>query len=245
MSEYAFPGFEGKVAVVTGAARGIGRGLAEGLAAQGAKVGLLDISWEGVEAPENPALLPIECDIADEDSVDAAIAQIEEAFGAPSILVNNAAILPIAGLVDTTPEVWRRTLDVNITGAFLCTRRVVPAMREAKYGRIINIGSNSGKMGGTAPVTAYAATKAALHNLARSVATEFAKDGITANAVAACLIDTGMATDAGLEKYVERIPVGRIGTVDDVVYATLFLASTAAGYITAEVMDVNGGFYID
>jgi len=245
MSEMRLPGFAGRIAVVTGAARGIGRALSVALVEQGASVAMLDVDWEGVSAPNGERLRRIECDISDAESVDAAFLETEDSLGVPSILVNNAAILRIAGLLDTTPEDWRRILDVNVTGAFICTQRAVPGMQDAGYGRIVNIGSNSGKMGGTSAVTAYAASKAALHNLARSVATEFAGFGITANVVAACLIDTGMAADAGLERLVDRIPVGRIGTVEDVVYSTLFLASSAASYITAEVMDVNGGFYID
>ncbi len=245
LDQVHLPGFDGRVAVVTGAARGIGRAIATALSEQGARVGSIDLSWDAGEPPDGTDVLPLECDISDPDSVDRAIGEVETRLGPPAILVNNAAILRIAGLLDTSPEEWQRILDVNLTGAFLCTRRVIPGMRNAGYGRILNIGSNSGKMGGTSAVTAYAASKAALHNLSRSVASEFAAEGITANTIAACLIDTGMASDAGLETLVQRIPVGRMGTVDDVAFAALFLTSSAASYITAEVMDVNGGYYID
>lgn len=243
-SDVRLPGFEGRVAVVTGAARGIGRGIAEALAGQGARVAGLDVAWDGGDGAgfDGSAL---ECDISDPRAVDEAITRVEDRLGPPAILVNNAAILRLSGLLETSDEEWHRVLAVNLTGAFLCTRRVVPGMRAAGYGRILNIGSNSGKMGGTAAGTAYAVSKAALHNLSRSVATEFAADGITANTIAACLIDTDMAGDAGLGALVQRIPVGRMGTVDDVASAALFLTSAVASYVTAEIMDVNGGYYID
>ncbi len=246
MSAIRLPGIAGRVAVVTGAARGIGRAIAQALASQGALVAMLDVDCdsEDVETPD-PGLLAVACDVSDEVAVDQAIGNVERSLGAPSILVNNAAILLPAGILDTSPEEWRRVLEVNLTGAFLCTRRVVGAMRDAGYGRIVNIGSNAGKMGGYSAVTAYAASKAGLHNLTRAISTEFAPHGITANAIAPFFIETRMARAGEFSHLAEQIPVGRVGSVDDVAYAALFLASSAASYITAEVMDVNGGYYID
>ena len=177
--------------------------------------------------------------------MDRAIGEVETALGPIDILVNNAAVLHLAPLAETDLRTWQRTLDVNVTGAFLLARRCVPGMNERGFGRIINIGSNSGKMGGTSNVVAYAASKAALHNLARSIASEQARHGVTANAVAACLIDTEMARSAALEDLAKRSPMGRLGTREDVAYAVLFLAAPEAAYITGEVMDVNGGYYID
>lgn len=247
MIEARFPGLEGRVAVVTGAARGIGRAVADALAAQGARVAYLD-----VVPPEDVASLRdglstlfVECDVSDEGAVDTAFGEIERELGPVEIVVNNAAILQLATVEGTSRELWDRTLAVNLTGAFLVARRALPGMRERQFGRIINIGSNSGKMGGTASVAAYASSKAALHNLARSIATEQGRNGITANAVAACLIETDMAQLAGIEGLVDRVPVGRMGSPDDVAYAVLFLVSPEASYITGEVMDVNGGFYLD
>jgi 3-oxoacyl-[acyl-carrier protein] reductase len=118
-------------------------------------------------------------------------------------------------------------------------------MNERGFGRVINIGSNSGKMGGTSNVVAYAASKAALHNLARSIASEQARHGVTANAIAACLIDTEMAHSADLDELGRSSPMGRLGSPEDIAYAVLFLAAPEAAYITGEVMDVNGGYYID
>ena len=239
------PGYEGRVAVVTGAARNIGRAIAEAMRSQGALVALLDADWDGVEPPDDAGMLALRCDVSDEAAVDAAIGEVESRFGAPTILVNNAGILGPAGLTNTSLEDWQRVFDVNSTGAFLCIRRVLPAMREARYGRIINIGSNSGKMGSLSGVTAYAASKAAVHNLARAVAHEVAADGITVNALAPSMIRSRMTERPNMDRYAELVLVGRMGEPDDVAYAALFLGSSAASFITAEVMDVNGGYYID
>lgn len=245
--ESRFAGIAGRVAVVTGAGRGIGRVIADELVAQGARVAYLDIA-----APDDAAALAEPgvrlfraCDIADEDAVDAAFAATEAALGVPQILVNNAAIMTPGTVEETTPAAWRRTLDVNVTGAFLTSRRSLPGMRAAGFGRIINIGSNAGKMGGTLAVVAYAASKAALHNLSRSIAKEQGRNGITANTIAAAAIESDMAASLNLESLVGQIPVGRMGRPADVAYAVLFLASSEAGYVNGEVMDVNGGFYLD
>lgn len=239
------PGYQGRVAVVTGAARNIGRAIAEAMREQGAQVALLDMDWAGEQRPEDPGMLALDCDVADEAAVDEAISQVEAAFGAPSILVNNAGILGPAGVPNTSLEEWQRVFDVNSTGAFLCIRRVLPAMREARYGRIINIGSNSGKMGSLSGVTAYAASKGAVHTLAKAVAPEVAKDGITVNALAPSMVHSRMTERPNMDQYAELVLVGRMGTPDDVAFAALFLGSSAASFITAEVMDVNGGYYID
>jgi Dehydrogenases with different specificities (related to short-chain alcohol dehydrogenases) len=242
MTDYSFPGIDGRTAVVTGAARGIGRGIAEALVDHGARVASIDIDWPSDASPTGTAFT---CDISDQTAVQECFDHIEQHLGPVTILVNNAAILRPSSLLDLSLADWQRSLDINVTGAFLCTKRAIASMKQERYGRIVNIGSNSGKMGGTTPAAAYAASKAALHNLARTVASEFARDGITANAVAACLIDTDMARGAGLDELIQKVPVGRMGTVDDVAFATLFFCSSAASYITAEVMDVNGGYYID
>jgi len=247
MIETRFHGLKDRVSLVTGAARGIGRGIADSLYGQGARVAYLDVSRpadsETLQTDKRRRF--VECDVSDEDAVARAFDEIEAALGSVEIVVNNAAILSRATVEETDLDLWQRTLAVNVTGAFLVARRALPGMRQRRFGRIINIGSNSGKMGGTSPVVAYAASKAALHNLARSIATEQGKNGITANAVAACLIETDMARGANLGALAGRIPVGRMGTVEDVAYAVLFLASPEASYITGEVMDVNGGYYLD
>jgi NAD(P)-dependent dehydrogenase (short-subunit alcohol dehydrogenase family) len=231
-------GLKGRVAVVTGAARGIGKGIAETLAENGAKVAALDL-----EAPQHPGILGVACDVSDETAVDAAFARVEAELGTVSVLVLNAGIYPIVPFEETSTELWNRTMAINLTGAFLAARRALPGMRAQGYGRIIGIGSSAGKAGGARSVAAYAASKAGVMTLMKSIANEYAKDGITANALAPALIDTEMI--AGTRDLVSRIPVGRFGRVDEVAALVAFLASEHAGYITGEVTDINGGFLVD
>ncbi|MEO6206418.1 MAG: SDR family NAD(P)-dependent oxidoreductase [Candidatus Limnocylindrales bacterium] len=231
-------GLAGRVAVVTGAGRGIGQRIAEVLAGNGAKVAALDL-----EAPAHDGILGIACDVSDESAIEAAFAHVERDLGTVSVLVLNAGIYPIVPFEETTRELWDRTMAINLTGAFLCARRALPGMREQGYGRLVGIGSSAGKAGGKRSVAAYAASKAGVMTLMKSIANEYAKFGITANALAPALIDTPMIADT--RDLVNLIPVGRFGTVDEVASLVAFLASEHAGYITGEVTDINGGFLID
>ena len=231
-------GLDGRIAVVTGAGRGIGQRIAEVLAGNGARVAGLDL-----EAPQHDGILGIACDVSDEHAIEAAFLTVEQKLGAVSVLVLNAGIFPIVPFEETTRELWDRTMAINLTGAFLCARRALPAMREAGYGRIVGMGSSAGKAGGARSVAAYAASKAGLMTLMKSIAQEYAAHGITANALAPTLIDTPMI--ANTRDLVSRIPVGRFGTVDEVASLVAFLCSSHAGYITGEVTDINGGFLID
>lgn len=231
-------GIRDRVAVVTGASRGIGQRIAEVLAENGARVAALDL-----EAPDHAGITGVACDVSDESAVDAAFGRVESELGQASVLVLNAGIYPIVPFEETSLETWNRTLAINLTGGFLCARRALPAMREAGYGRIVAIGSSAGKAGGARSVAAYAASKAGLMTMAKSIANEYAKHGITANALAPALIDTEMI--AGTRDLVNRIPVGRFGTTDEVAALVAFLCSSHAGYITGEVTDINGGFLID
>ena len=231
-------GLDGRVAVVTGAGRGIGQAIAETLAANGARIAALDL-----EAPDHAGMLGIACDVSDEQAVGTAFDLVEAELGAVSVLVLNAGIFPIVPFEETTLETWDRTLAINLTGAFLCAKRALPGMRAQHYGRIVAIGSSAGKTGGAKAVAAYAASKAGIMAMAKSIANEYAREGITANALAPALIDTPMIADT--QDLKERIPVGRFGRPDEVAALVCFLASEHAGYITGEVTDINGGFLID
>ena len=230
-------GLEGRVAVVTGAGRGIGRRITEVLAANGAMVAGLDLT-----APEHEGLLGLECDVSDEAAVGAAFTEVEARLGTVSVLVLNAGILPVGPFEETSTALWERTLAINLTGAFFTLRRAIPGMRSLGYGRIVAVGAAAGKSGG-ARSAAFAASKAGLMTLTKSIASEFAREGITANAVAPALIDTDViASTRGLA---DRVPVGRLGTTDEVAAAVAFLCSAHAGYITGEILDINGGTLID
>ena len=230
-------GLQNRVAVVTGGGRGIGRCVAEALAANGARVAALDLT-----PPDLPGILGVEADVSDEAAVDAAFAEVERQLGAPSVLVLNAGIMPLVPLEETSTELWERTLAINLTGAFFAARRALPGMRALGYGRVIGVGAAAGKSGG-ARSAAYAASKAGLMILVKSIAVEYAKDGITANIVAPALIDTGLL--GGARDLAARVPVGRLGTPEEVAALVVFLASGESGYITGEVVDVNGGSLID
>jgi NAD(P)-dependent dehydrogenase (short-subunit alcohol dehydrogenase family) len=231
-------GIDGKVALVTGAGGGIGGAIVATLQAQGARVVAADL-----QAPSLEGALPLAMDVSDEAAVDAGFSAIEQELGPVQILVLNAGIFVIEEFETVTLESWRRTIDINLTGSFLCARRAMAGMREAGWGRVVAIGSSAGKTGGSKSMAAYAASKAGVMALAKSIASEYASSGITANALAPSLIDTPML--AGIADLASRIPVGRLGTPQDVADVVTFLASDHAGYITGEVVDVNGGFLID
>jgi NAD(P)-dependent dehydrogenase (short-subunit alcohol dehydrogenase family) len=231
-------GFDSRVAFVTGGARGIGRCIAETFRDLGARVAAGDL-----QPPEIDGVLGVRLDVTDERSVDEAFTSVEHQLDAVDLLVLNAGIFRIEPLEETTLESWRQTIDVNLTGAFLCAKRGLPAMRERGYGRLVAIGSSAGKTGGAKSVAAYGASKAGVMTLAKAIASEYAASGVTSNALAPALIDTEMIVS--MPDLRDKIPVGRLGTPQDVADVVAFLCSEHAGYITGEVVDVNGGFLID
>jgi 3-oxoacyl-[acyl-carrier protein] reductase len=243
---------KGKVAIVTGASRGIGRSIALALAAEGAKIVAVDMVPAGVEAlaaeikamgGEAAAVQGNVTVAADaERMVDAAV----EAFGRVDILVNNAGITRDALLLRMKDEDWDAVLSVNLKGAFLCSRAAAKVMAKQRYGRIINIASIVGQMGNAGQAN-YCASKAGLIGLTKSNARELAKRNVTVNAVAPGFIATDM-TEVLPEKVKQelaaQIPMERLGSADDIAHAVLFLAAERSAYITGQVVGVNGGMYM-
>ena len=230
-------GFADRVALVTGGSGGIGGAIARTLSGLGARVAVSDVREPRVEG-----CLGVTMDVTDEEDVARGVARIADELGPPTILVQAAGVFRIEPFETTTTESWNVSIGVNLTGPFLVARAVLPAMREAGYGRIVTLGSSAGITGGSKSVAAYGASKAGVMAFAKALATEYAPHGITSNALAPSLIDTPMAS--GIADLVDRIPVGRLGTPQDVADVTAFLCSAHAGFITGAVIDVNGGFLI-
>jgi NAD(P)-dependent dehydrogenase (short-subunit alcohol dehydrogenase family) len=231
-------GVEGRVALITGGGRGIGRSVAEMFCAQRAKVAVGDL-----EAPAIEGALGVELDVTSSDSVDAAFRRVEEELGAVELLIINAGIFVVGPFDEITAETWDRVLKVNTTGSFFCAQRALGPMRSAGFGRIVSIGSSAGKTPGKNPSAAYNASKAGMMMLTKSIASEYARFGITANVIAPSFIRTEMIAD--LPDVTERIPLGRLGTPEEVAGMTVFLCSAQAAFITGEVVDINGGIFID
>ena len=231
-------GFEGRVALVTGAAQGIGRKTAETFAALGAQVAGLDL-----RTPEVDGVLGVAADVTDAAAVDAAFTQVEAEFGPVQLLVLNAGIFIVEPFATTTLDQWQRSLDVNLTGPFHCAQRALPNMVAGGYGRVVVVGSSAGINGGKNNCAAYAASKAGVMCLAKSIANEYASTGVLANAVAPTLIDTAMMGEQG-EGMEKLIPLGRLGTPEDIADLIAYLSSAHAGYITGDVVDINGGFLV-
>lgn len=236
--------FESQVVIVTGASRGIGRAIAHSFAMRGAKVACVATS-QGSASHTADAIggRAYGCDVSDVEQVEATIAKIAEEMGAPSVLVNNAGVTRDTLMLRMKDEDWDKVIDVNLKGAFLTCRAVAKPMMKARYGRIVNITSIIG-LGGGAGQANYAAAKAGLIGLTKTVAREFGSRNITCNAVAPGFIETDMTENLPEEfrqKVVETAPAGRLGTPEDVAAAVLFLASSEAAYITGQVLVVDGG----
>ena len=244
-----------KTAIVTGAARGIGAGIAIRLASDGMAVAVLDLSEADcagtVKEIENAGgrALAVGCDVSKTDEVNTAVERIAAELGEPTVLVNNAGITRDAMLFKMTDEDWDTVIDVNLRGPFLMTRAVQKYMTGQKWGRVVNISSSSGL--GNRGQANYSATKAGLEGFTKTLAKEMGKFGITANAVAPHFIATDMtAAMAGklkmsfedlVETYKKQIPVGRVGQPADVAHTVSHLVSDGAGFVSGQVIYVAGG----
>jgi 3-oxoacyl-[acyl-carrier protein] reductase len=239
---------EGKVAIVTGASRGIGQATALALAAEGAAIvvnyasssGAADAVVASIAALGGQAIA-VQADVSQEDQVEAMVAATVAKFGRVDVLVNNAGITRDTLLLRMKLADWQAVIDLNLTGVFLCTRAVSKIMLKQRSGRIINITSVAGQMGNPGQSN-YSAAKAGVIGFTRTVARELASRGITVNAVAPGFIATDMTNDLNAEPILAMIPLSRYGQPEDIAGMIQFLAATpAAGYITGQVFNVDGG----
>jgi len=244
---------KGQTAIITGSSRGIGRTTAEEFAKRGVNIIIVDINGgnaetvaEEIKSRYGVETLGIKADISKSDDVKRLFDEAVKKFSKIEILVNNAGITRDNLLIRMKDEEWDAVLNINLKGAFLCSREAVKIMSKIKYGRIINLASVVAFMGNPGQVN-YSASKAGLVALTRTVAKEYASRGITVNAVAPGFIQTAMTEqlpEKVKEEMLRMIPLGRFGTTEDVANAIIFLALPESGYITGQVIHVNGGMYV-
>ena len=227
-----------RVVLVTGGSKGIGRGIAARLSAAGHRVAA---TYRSGDVPEG--VLGVECDVTDPGQVETAFGEVEAALGPVEVVIANAGITRDGLVLRMSDDDWEAVLRTNLTGAFRVARRAARPMIRARFGRIVFISSVVGQLGSAGQVN-YAASKSGLVGLARSLARELGSRGVTANVVAPGFIETDMTAELTEDlkgKYAEQIPLGRMGTVDDIAAVVEFLVSDEAGYVTGALVPVDGG----
>ncbi len=240
----------GQTAIVTGGGQGIGRGIVLALAAEGADVAVFDMNAKTAESvaadirAQGRRALAFEVDVTDQARVEVATREVAAAFGHLDVLINNAGWTPNEPFAGSAPETWRKVVAVNYLGVLNCTNAALTSMVPARRGRIVSIASDAARVG-TPREAVYAGAKAAVIGFSKSLAAEVARHGITVNVVSPATVDTpllrGMLTHDQIERREKANPMGRLGRPEDVAAAVLFFASSGAGYVTGQVLSVNGG----
>lgn len=243
---------EGKNALITGGAQGIGKSIALAMAKEGAGIGIADVNLESAQATadEIKALgvksLALKLDVSNQENVSEAFKAFKTEFGSLDILINNAGITRDTLLMRMKEEDWDAVLNINLKGSFLCSKEAIKIMAKQRSGKIVSISSIVAFMGNPGQVN-YSSSKAGLIGLTKTIAKEYANRGIRANAVAPGFIQTAMTdalSDAVKEEMHKAIPLGEFGTPEDVANAVIFLSSADSDYITGQVLHVNGGMYM-
>lgn len=243
-----------RVAIVTGGGSGIGAAVSQRLATDGAAVAVFDLDGESAAATSSAikaaggTAIAVACDVADRTAIEVGVAETLDQLGRPTILINNAGITPFGRFLDISRESFDQVIAVNLRGTFECCQVVIPHMIDEGWGRIVNISSSSAQTGNFGH-THYSASKAAVIGLTRSLAKEFGRKGITVNAVPPSFIETPSLHRAaeegqlgsGIEEHIPTTPVRRVGQPTDIAAACAFLCRDDAGYITGQVLGVNGG----
>jgi 3-oxoacyl-[acyl-carrier protein] reductase len=243
---------KGKVAAVTGAAGVMGRAAVRALLQEGATVVMVDLAREQLQVLASvfgkPAV-PLVLDVTDPQAIERELQHLRDTLGGVDILVNNAGILSNNKSQSTTPEEWRKVVEINLNGMFYLSRAIIPGMKEKGWGRIVNVSSLAAQTGGLTAGTAYSASKGGVISLTRSLAAETAPFGITANAIAPAYVKTPMVTEQLSEEerqgILRKIPVGRFCEPEEFAHVVLFLISPLAGFITGDVINLNGGLYFN
>jgi 3-oxoacyl-[acyl-carrier protein] reductase len=246
--------FTGKVVFITGVAQGMGQQLAFDMAKEGAIIVGVDIDEASMNETKNKLsdmkvkFLLMKCDVSSSVEIESTISKAVKEFGRIDILVNNAGLLKSATIEDTTNELIDKTLDINVKGVLYGIRAITPIMKKQKYGRIVNVASITGKNGDNSTTFVYGASKGAVISLTRSTARQLGPFGITCNAIAPHAVMTKMMyywEDEKKNAMADKIPVKRLGTIEDMSYLMMFLASDESSFVNGETININGGYYMD